>query len=110
MHNLNNNEIISKIISISGAQPVGILTNGTQLYNWNGATWQGFNALIDDALCFKLMVEFGVWFTPVIPNDKLRDFKNGSYRISEYLANTTEDKSPNRAICLAIIELHEGKQ
>jgi len=54
-----------------------------------------YNPLTDDNLCFKLMVKYkiGLRFSS---NDLIDAYVVGSYEIT--------DTSPNKAICLAIIE------
>ena len=64
-----------------------------------------FNPLTDDALCFRLMINYElelevdsddgytVWY--------VKENKTGVWK--EYLCN----KSPNKAICLAVIAMHE---
>ena len=57
-----------------------------------------FNPLIDDALCFQLMIKYKVdveFFT-----DCVSGYIGGSCK-GESIGNTT-----NQAICLAIIEMH----
>ena len=60
----------------------------------------GYNPLADNALCFKLMVKYGLSFDPA---------RNGKFYTAFYgseLSECRSDKNPNRAICLAIIEAH----
>ena len=63
---------------------------------------ESYNPLTDDALCFQLMVKHKADFIPYY-RDEYRAQIKSIYMVS---------KSPNRAICLAIIEskalLHQG--
>ena len=56
-----------------------------------------FNPLTDDALCFRLMVKYKMDFIPYYPDEYRAQIKN------TYVVN----KSPNKAICLAIIEANK---
>jgi len=68
-----------------------------------------YNPLTDDALCFQLMVKYTVELSPLFSGcwsatvaktytfDEQLDYK---------LCPTWLDESPNKAICLAIIEAH----
>ena len=65
-----------------------------------------YNPLTDDALCFQLMVKYKIQFEPCqIYNDMFRAFSYGEYEIK--ILPKAHEKSPNKAICLAIIELHK---
>lgn len=104
MNDLSDNEIIGALISISGAKSAGMLMNGIQLWNWSGTTWQGFDALVDDALCFQLMVKYDCdLISPYRPN-------NDTHWECQIFTDNCADAvsiyndSPNKAICLAIIE------
>ena len=55
------------------------------------------NPLTNDALCFKLMVKYKMDFIPYYPDEYRAQIKN------TYVVN----KSPNKAICLAIIEANK---
>jgi len=100
MNDLSDNEIIGMLISISGAKSAGMLMNGTKLWNWNGTTWAGFDALVDDALCFQLMVKYEVGIICVA---------KGVFVVQCKMSDTESDEntSLNKAICLAIIEAHK---
>lgn len=60
-----------------------------------------YNPLTDDALCFKLMIKYKL--SLIAPE---REQINWDCVISAIL---TCDENPNKAICLAIIELNKGK-
>ena len=59
-----------------------------------------YNPLIDKALCFDLMVKYKL--SLIAPEGEQEDW---DCVIRDVL---TVHKSPNRAICLAIIEAHKG--
>ena len=103
MDDLRDNEIIGLILSISGAKSAGMLVNGKQLWNWNGTTWEGFNALYDDALCFQLMVKYQIELNCY--ND---EEGHPMYWVCAHGVHNNNYDSPNKAICLAIIEAHNG--
>lgn len=63
-----------------------------------------YNPLTDDALCFKLMVKHKVSV----------DFTDGKFNpvrcqafYNQKELRCKQDKNPNKAICLAIIEAHK---
>ena len=62
--------------------------------NTSWITWEDYNPLTDDALCFQLMVKH-----------KLEVWEHeGKWLVGYNLRNTIHNESPNKAICLAIIE------
>ena len=72
---------------------------------------EAYNPLTDDALCFKLMVKYEINLTSIdnVYDDKTdREytcFKQGAY---QNVTNTLSiNESPNKAICLAIIEANK---
>ena len=77
----------------------------------NSVTWMirfvEYNPLTDDALCFQLMLKYDM------PPMKVSDSDLYDCIISDDLdllligGGTITDKSPNKAICLAIIEAHK---
>ena len=71
-----------------------------------------YNPLTDDALCFQLMVKYDIRVESFEPN--LKDGSDGyEYHCYKqgalnYARNTLSiSESPNKAICLAIIETHK---
>ena len=61
-------------------------------------SWPLLNPLIDDGMCFRLMLK--------------HDIKLSRNRDKEYVAMYShcrgeDDESPNKAVCLAIIEKHK---
>ena len=65
------------------------------------ATHSEYNPLTDDALCFQLMVKYEV--SLIAPEREQEDW---DCVIRDVL---TVHKSPNKVICLAIIEVHKDK-
>jgi len=64
-----------------------------------------YNPLTDDALCFQLMVKYKVQF-----NNCLRDNESITNCCVGNKYVTQKNKSPNKAVCLAIIEAHKESQ
>ena len=70
---------------------------------------EAYNPLTDDALCFQLMVKYDCdLISPYRPNN------NTHWECQIFTANCTDvvsiyNDSPNKAICLAIIEAHKGQ-
>ena len=72
-----------------------------------------YNPLTDDALCFRLMVKYDIRvesFEPTLKDGsdgyEYHCYKQGALN---YASNTLSiSKSPNLAICLAIIEAHKN--
>lgn len=96
MKNLTDLEICKRIAEIEGFD---FSVNGDHVfYKCNG--WPcAYNPLVDDALCFQLMVKYKL--SLIAPEDEQLDW---DCVIRDVL---TVDKSPNRAICLAIIEANK---
>ena len=93
--------ICKRIAEICGAEyEKYMLQGGERLTNWNGTTWQNFNPLVDDALCFQLMVEYQIKLSYEYDETWIC-FKHG------LCGQLSKDISPNKAICLAIIEAHK---
>ena len=64
-----------------------------------------YNPLTDDALCFKLMVKYELHLN-IDHNTKCWSACDGR----GHFENNQHDKSPNKAICLAIIEAHKDNK
>ena len=60
-----------------------------------------YSPLTDDALCFQLMVKYNL--SLIAPEREQEDWD------CVILDVLTVNESPNRAICLAIIEAHKGQ-
>jgi len=109
---MNDLEICKRIAEICGAEyEKYMLQGGEKLTNWNGTTWQNFNPLVDDALCFQLMIKYsidlnhdfsGLWCAGIDPTFTFDEL------VDDY-ASTVYDKNPNFAICLVIIEAHKDQ-
>lgn len=65
----------------------------------NELTW--YNPLNDDALCFQLMVKYTVYLEYCLP-------EIGYFASIDGEHGTENQKSPNRAVLLAIIEAHDN--
>ena len=68
---------------------------------------QAYNPLTDDALCFQLMVKYDI--DVLSPYRKNGETKWEAQIFSKDYADAFSiyDESPNRVICLAIIEAHK---
>jgi hypothetical protein len=110
MSELTDLEICQKIAEIEGYKTCSFqgydccAYTGIECDKIDGFAHIPYSPLTNDALCFRLMIKYGVWFSPVIPNVKIRDYKQGKYKPENYMANHTVDGTPNKAICLAIIK------
>ena len=70
--------------------------------------YDDYNPLTDDALCFRLMVKHGITMEHFnIVNGITTQFN--AYHVDAGLDSDCFDMSPNKAICLAIIETHKDK-
>jgi len=103
-------EICKRIVEIEGYK-FGTV-HGTPVIVSDSEDCTSFNPLADDALCFQLMVKYDINLTSMEPT--LKDgsdgyeytcYKQGAYQ--NVSAILSIDKSPNKAICLAIIEAHK---
>lgn len=68
-----------------------------------------FNLITDDALCWKLMLKHGIAVTEMEDGDGENVYicyRQGAYQ--NVTAILSEDKSPNRALGLAIVEKFEN--
>lgn len=110
MNELTDLEICKRIAEIAGYKTSitdnikGIWASiyKNDCYNW-------FNPLTDDALCFQLMIKYDINLTSMEPT--LKDgsggyeytcYRQGAYQNVSAILSISE--SPNKAICLAIIE------
>lgn len=64
-----------------------------------------YNPLTDDALCFRLMVKYEVAFCQVF---YLNSDKDDLYTATISPCDGVYSGTPNKAICLAIIEAHKS--
>ena len=75
--------------------------NGHQGRRYIDGSFSPYDPLTDDALCFQLMIKYKL--SLIAPEGEQT---NWDCVISDIL---TCDENPNKAICLAIIELKKGK-
>jgi len=71
--------------------------------------WEDYNPLSDNELCFDLMVKFKVMISWQPVNGRwaaVIGSENEEFPFSCTIANSS-DESPNKAVCLAIIEAHK---
>tara|TARA_R110000764_G_scaffold238139_1_gene334952 strand:- start:96 stop:476 length:381 start_codon:yes stop_codon:yes gene_type:complete len=71
-----------------------------------------YNPLTDDALCFKLMIKYGVELSPMFNGcwcATVAQAYTFDEQIDYRLCSTGLDENPKMAICLAIIELKKRK-
>ncbi len=101
---INDLEICARIAEIEGLK---YRVNKNLQAVMTGSKWDSceYNPLEDDALCFQLMVKYETGCSPcgrIVYSDK-----------KVYCAKAKDGKelqmhtSPNKAICLAIIEAHK---
>jgi hypothetical protein len=110
MNKLTDLEICKRIAEIEGVKFIvfsgKIAADAFQVHDLFSCAHMGFtfNPLTDDALCFQLMVKHRV----KIVFERAPDYYHA---IALYKINNTKlcqsDESPNKAICLAIIEAHK---
>jgi len=96
MTELTDLEICTRIAEIEGVDYFasdGIISAQDEL-----GMCREYNLLTDDALCFQLLVKYKVDFIPYYPDEYRTQIKNA------YIVN----ESPNKAICLAIIEANKN--
>ena len=107
---MNDLEICKKIVEIEGihyfnpggSNPFQELVGGSP-----SKVTGKYNPLTDDALCFQLMVKYRITLH-AHPN-------GGSHAVIHdgscvTILSAVLNKSPNRAICLAIIEAHKEQR
>jgi len=104
---MNNLRICDQIAGIEGIKYWNHLDKCVLKAPWG---WDKelpeYNPLTDDALCFQLMVKYRMQLSR-LPNLDYICKKQGVF---VNINNTTKGMdSPNKAICLAIIEAHKGK-
>jgi hypothetical protein len=108
---MNDLEICKRIAEIEGELP--ILEESIKARNKILAQVQRkititdiYNPLTDDALCFKLMIKYRVMLdydNDLFIAQTLKGLFSSGWEPTE---NLTRLESPNKAICLAIIEAH----
>ena len=97
-------ELCKRIAEIDNCDVTLILKSDIECKTWlyNNNTGDEYNPLTDDALCFQLMVKYKVALLPCMNEWTTQTL--GSRDGLDFI--TLNDKSPNRAILLAIIEAH----
>ena len=103
---MNDLEICKSIAGIEGLAfqlKDNIFGDGKSVYAniKNHGGLKIYNPLIDDALCFQLMVKYKV-------DVEHEDLESGKHR-GTCQGFKMQDTSTNKAICLAIIEAHKEK-
>ena len=100
---ISNLELCKRIAEIDGLiisnHSVDIDDLWVHTCNFKDSSVTLFNPLTDDALCFKLMVKYKL--SLIAPEREQVDWDCVIRDVS------TVHKSPNKAICLAIIEAHK---
>ena len=94
-------DIEYRIAKIDGVQCQIEQADTTHAYLYSEDLNSEYHPLTDDALCFRLMIKYRIDFST------LED--SGKYYVSWALGGNLIEESPNKAICLAIIELYKGK-
>ena len=120
MSELTGLEICKKIAEIEGKE-FYLLESGEDTYPmikvWSDSVFKDkcipkrffeshdYNPLTDDALCFQLMVKYKIQLKKVTNGDGWA----ASFNRLNHSICTLFNTSPNKAICLAIIEAHKDK-
>ena len=94
-------ELIQRIAEIEGEPELSIITSQRIIDKL-------FNILVDDALCFQLMIKHKIALNYEAMTDRT-SFAAG-YMESMYVERFIFDESANRAIGLAIIKKHENRE
>lgn len=105
MTELTNLEICKKIAEIEGftIPECGHTNDGVWCSFMPNNCYGHYNPLTDDALCFQLMVKHKMQLTTLICGDYICVKQNVFVNINNLTKGLS---SPNKAICLAIIEAH----
>ena len=100
MEELTDLEICKRIAEIDGKTDIEVVPSA--VYGDLILTNSGlFNPLTDDALCFQLMVKHGV----TVSFEEIEAYIYNDYKTKSVCFD--KDKTPNKAICLAIIEANK---
>ena len=94
---------IGEIESLNG--DFGTHLNGAHGRRYIDGSFKYYNPLTDDALCFQLMVKYKIQLKKVTNGDGW----SASFNRLNHSICTLFNTSPNKAICLAIIEAHKDK-
>jgi len=105
---MNDLDICKRIAEIEGYKVnISIKCEGIWCSRYDNNCYGNYNPLTDNALCFQLMIKYSV-------NLNIQDTSRKNV-FHKYIACVDDfgvglDKtSPNKAICLAIIEANKGK-
>ena len=108
---MNDLEICKRIAEIEGVEFFHNKDNESLWVKRNGVfSGNEYSPLTDDALCFQLMVKHSVELSPMFTGcwcatiAKVYTFDE---QIDHRLCPSWLDDNPNKAICLAIIEVHK---
>jgi hypothetical protein len=107
MSNLTDLEICKRIAKIEGVEHA---SDGIGVRYWyeEGAPVKNYNPLTDDAMCFRLMVKYGIILMTSRPDKgKVVGYNAWYYELIDKVF--VAGLNPNKAICLAIIESKEPK-
>ena len=94
---------IGEIESLNG--DFGTHLNGAHGRRYSDGSFKYYNPLTDDALCFQLMVKYKIQLKKVTNGDGWA----ASFNRLNHSICALFDTSPNKAICLAIIEAHKDQ-
>ena len=94
-------DIGKRIAQIDGVQCQIEQADTTHAYLYSEDLKSEYNPLEDDALCFKLMVKYRIDFSTLEGS--------GKHYVSWALHGNLIEENPNKAICIAVIELNKGK-
>jgi hypothetical protein len=100
MSKLTDLEICQRIAEIEGVELMPYRKGDRTTFEAGSQTI--YSPLTDDALCFRLMVKYDVWRWS---NPREGKFNACIKGVQGWLSG----ESPNKAICLAIIESKESK-
>ena len=94
-------DIGKRIAKIDGVQCQIEQADTTHAYLYSEDLNSEYDPLTDDALCFQLMIKYRIDFST------LED--SGKHYVSWSAKGNLIEENPNKAVCLAIIELKKGK-
>ena len=104
---MNDLEICKRIAEIEGIKIEKDSTRIKRKHFYGIETLEApkFDPLTDDALCFQLMVKYKIQLKKVTNGDGWA----ASFNRLNHSICALFDTSPNKAICLAIIEAHKDQ-
>ena len=102
---MNDLEICKRIAEIEGC--IDIHENNGNIWHKKDYETLKYNPLTDDALCFQLMVKYDCdLMSPYRPNNDT-SWECQIFPDDCFDAVSIHNDSPNKAICLSIIEAHK---